>query len=114
MSLKHEHVKLAVALRTARSIAGWSQAELSRNSGIPKITIARVETLEGSLKAEYLIKLLNIYLRLGVKIDLSASEGFTVTVDDKLLKLVSDQLQDEANWRSDRKKSRKALGSLLG
>lgn len=112
MSSEHEHVKLAVALRTARSIAGWSQVELSRNTGIPKITIARVETLEGSLKAEHLIKLLNIYFRLGVKIDLTASEGFVVTVDDKLLKLASDRFQDDANWRSDRKKSRKAFGTL--
>ena len=112
MNPEYEHVKLAVALRAARAIAGWSQVELARISGIPKITIARVETLEGSLKAEHLMKLLSLYGSLGIRVDLGAPEGFGVVVDDKMLKLASDRLQDDANWRSDRKKYRKAFGNI--
>lgn len=109
MSGNYEHVKLAVALRTARSIVGWSQDELARNSGIPKITLARVETLEGSLKAEHLMKLLSIYKSLGVSVDLGIDGGFQVTVDQRLLDLAFARFKDDANWRADRKRGRKLL-----
>lgn len=107
MSDNYEHVKLAVALRTARSVVGWSQDELAKNSGIPKITLARVETLDGSLKAEHLMKLINIYRSMGVNVDLASPEGFTVTVDDRLLNLAAKRFQDDAKWRADRKRERK-------
>ena len=74
----YQSVKLAVALRTARSVVGWSQDELSVLSGIPKITIARFETLEGTLKAEQLMKLLDLYGSMGAKLELSEGNGFTL------------------------------------
>jgi transcriptional regulator with XRE-family HTH domain len=109
MSDNYDHVKLAIALRTARSAIGWSQDELARNAGIPKITLARVETLDGSLKAEHLMRLLDIYKSMGVTVDLGAEEGFTVTIDDRLLDLATLRFQDDAKWRADRKRTRKFL-----
>lgn len=101
---RYQSVKLAVALRTARSVVGWSQDELSKLSGIPKITIARFETLEGNLKAEQLMKLLDLYGSMGAKLELSGGDGFTLTVEGKMINLAGERLGNNSNRRADRKK----------
>ena len=101
---QYQSVKLAVALRTARSVVGWSQDELSKLSGIPKITIARFETLEGNLKAEQLMKLLDLYGSMGAKLELSGGDGFTLTVEGKMINLAGERLGNNSNRRADRKK----------
>jgi transcriptional regulator with XRE-family HTH domain len=103
---RYQSVKLAVALRTARSVVGWSQDELSKLTGIPKITIARFETLEGNLKAEQLMKLLDLYASMGAKLELSAGSGFTLSVEDKMINLAGERLSDNSQRRADRKKGR--------
>ena len=102
-------MKLAVALRTARSAVGWSQEELSKLSGIPKITIARFETLEGNLKAEQLMQLLELYGSLGAKLDLSVGYGFTLTVGAEVIKFASARLRDSRKRRADRNKGRSVI-----
>ena len=101
---RYQSVKLAVALRTARSVVGWSQDELSKLSGIPKITIARFETLEGNLKAEQLMKLLDLYGSMGAKLELSGGDGFTLTVEGKMINLAGERLGNNSDRRADRKK----------
>ena len=105
----YQSVKLAVALRTARSVVGWSQDELSKLSGIPKITIARFETLEGNLKAEQLMKLLDLYGSMGAKLELSGGDGFTLTVEGRMINLAGERLGDNSNRRADRKKGREVF-----
>ena len=100
---RYQSVKLAVAMRTARSVVGWSQDELSRLSGIPKITIARFETLDGNLKAEQLMKLLDLYGSMGAKLELSEGDGFTLTVEGKMINLAGERLGDNNKRRADRK-----------
>ena len=104
MQVDFEHVKMAVALRTARAAVGWSQDELSKLSGIPKITIARFETLEGDLKAEQLMKLLDLYGSMGAKLELSGGDGFSLTVEGRMINLAGERLEDNSNRRADRKK----------
>lgn len=106
ISKHYQSVKLAVALRTARSLVGWSQDELAKLSGIPKITIARFETLEGNLKAEQLMKLLDLYSSIGAKLELSAGEGFTISVDSKMINLAGERFADDTKRRADRKQGR--------
>lgn len=105
----YQLVKLAVALRTARSVVGWSQDELSKLSGIPKITIARFETLDGNLKAEQLMKLLDLYGSMGAKLELSGGDGFTLTVEGRMINLAGERLGDNSNRRADRKKGREVF-----
>ena len=100
----YQSVKLAIALRTARSVVGWSQDELSRLSGIPKITIARFETLEGNLKAEQLMNLLDLYGSVGANLELSEGDGLTLTVEGKMINLAGERLADNSNRRAERKK----------
>ncbi len=106
LQIHYQSVKLAVALRTARSVVGWSQDELSKLSGIPKITIARFETLEGDLKAEQLMKLLDLYASMGAKLELSEGDGFTLTVEGKMINLAGERLGDNSKRRADRKRGR--------
>ena len=105
ISVQDQSVKLAVALRTARSAVGWSQDELSVLSGIPKITIARFETLEGTLKAEQLMHLLDLYSSTGTKLELSVGLGFTLTVGAEAIKFSGERLRDISTRRADRKRS---------
>ena len=97
-------VKLTVAMRTARSVVGWSQDELSRLSGIPKITIARFETLESNLKAEQLMNLLDLYGSVGANLELSEGDGLTLTFEGKMINLAGERLADNSNRRAERKK----------
>ena len=105
----YQLVKLAVALRTARSVVGWSQDELSKLSGIPKITIARFETLEGNLKADQFMRLLDLYGSLGTKLELSEGNGFTLIVGAEVIKFAAKRLKDHGKRRADRKKIRGVL-----
>ena len=91
-------------MRTARSVVGWSQDELSRLSGIPKITIARVETLESNLKAEQLMNLLDLYGSVGANLELSEGDGLTLTFEGKMINLAGERLADNSNRRAERKK----------
>ena len=103
---RYQSVKLAVALRTARSVVGFSQDELSKLTGIPKITIARFELLEGNLKADQLMKLLDLYSSMGAKLELTSGDGFTLSVDDKMINLAGERLSDNSKRRADRKTGR--------
>ena len=91
-------------MRTARSVVGWSQDELSRLSGIPKITIARFETLESNLKAEQLMNLLDLYGSVGANLELSEGDGLTLTFEGKMINLAGERLADNSNRRAERKK----------
>lgn len=109
ISKRYQSVKLAVALRTARSVVGWSQGELASYSQVPKVTIARFETLEGSLRADQLQALLDLYASMGVKIVLTEEPGFRIEVTKQMLDLAGERLADDANARSDRKRGRRRL-----
>jgi transcriptional regulator with XRE-family HTH domain len=59
MSIKDmESVKIGVTQRVSRAALGINQTELAALMGISKVTLARVKTLESSLKSDALIKLL--------------------------------------------------------
>lgn len=99
-----EHVKMAVALRTARAAVGWSQDELARITGIPKTTIARFETLEGGLKAFQLSALISAYHAQGIEIELWRGDKVTIKIDSKALQSAQARLADINERRSDRRK----------
>ena len=109
MNERYQSVKLAVALRTARSVVGWSQGELASYSKVPKVTIARFETLEGHLRADQLQTLLDIYASMGVRIVLTEEPGFRIEVEKQMLELAGERLADDANARSDRKRGKRRL-----
>ena len=86
MQVDFEHVKMAVALRTARAAVGWSQDELARVTGIPKTTIARFETMEGGLKAAQLAALINTYNSKGIDVEFLRGNKVTIKIDELVFK----------------------------
>jgi predicted transcriptional regulator len=47
MEFSDENMKIAVAIRAARTAIGWSQQELADKFKVSRPTIARMETLSG-------------------------------------------------------------------
>lgn len=103
MSAIKKNVKIAVALRTARAAIGWNQQEFADAMGVAKSTIARIETLEVSPKAELLMRAMELFGNAGLEVDFFKSENLTVVVTSQALDRAEIRLMDEALRRSDRK-----------
>lgn len=99
-----DKVKLAVALRTARAAVGLSQEELATDLGMAKTTIARMETLEGGLRAEQLAAIVRLYKTHGVELEFMLSNEVVVRVDADGLAAAQRRLLDQNLRRADRKK----------
>lgn len=82
---------------------GWSQEELAEKLGIAKTSLARVETLEGGLRAEQLSRIVRLYNDVGVTFEFMLDNQVTLKVNQKALELAYARLKDEALRRSDRK-----------
>lgn len=98
-----ENVKIAVALRSARIALGWNQQEFADKIHVAKSTIARIETLEMTPKADFLTLALRIFRDAGVVIDLLYSDKIVFTVESTALQEAQSRLNSEQMRRSDRK-----------
>lgn len=105
-----DQIKLAIALRTARAAVGWSQEELATKLGMAKTTIARMETLEGGLRADQLSAIARLYKSVGVEMEFMLSDEVVVRVDASGLVQAQTRLMDQDLRRADRKKP---AGGLL-
>jgi len=103
MSAIKKNVKIAVALRTARAAIGWSQQEFADAMQVAKSTIARIEMLEVSPKAELLLEARELFRNEGLEVDFFKSENLIVVVTPQALDRAEIRLMDEALRRSDRK-----------
>lgn len=106
-----DSIRVAVAVRVARVALGMSQQELAERIGIAKITLARVETLESKLKAEYYMRALRLFNQMGVEIDSLLSDNIKININEQALTQAFNKLQDESTRRKDRKKSKKDADS---
>ena len=105
-----ESGKIAVALRTARAAVGWNQEEFAQLMGVAKTTVARIETLEMSARAEYLSKAIRLFREVGVEVDLSELDAVPIRVSMLAVAKAVDDLQDVNKRRKDR---RTGIASLL-
>ena len=80
-----DSVKIALAIRAARGIVGISQGDLAEGTGVPRVTLARLETLRGNLRADQFLVLMDFFKKLGVSIDLTREPGFTIRVDQSFI-----------------------------
>jgi len=96
--------KIAVALRSARSAAGWNQQEFADRMGVAKSTVARIETLEMAAKGDFLIKAMRLFREAGVDVDLHTKGGLSLQISDQTVAAVVEALQDDSKRRMDRKR----------
>jgi len=95
--------KIVVALRTARAAAGWSQEEFAQLMGVAKTTVARIETLEMSVRAEYLSKALRLFNEAGIEVDMTQPDSVPIKVSMRAVPKAVDDLQDVNKRRKDRR-----------
>ena len=100
-----DSIKIAVALRSARSALGISQQELADLLDVSKITVARVETLEAPLKASIYLRAIKLLAESGVELDASSTDSVVLNIKPSALETALARLQDSELRRSDRKKS---------
>lgn len=103
MSFSLENVKIAVALRSARTAIGWSQQEFANRMNVAKSTVARIETVETSPRAEFLTKAMALFHEAGVRIDFMDGNSLSLNITTAALHEAAGRLDDEAMRRSDRK-----------
>ena len=84
-NIQLESVKISLAIRAARGVVGISQGDLSTETGVPRVTLARLETLRGNLRADQFLTLLNFFKKLGVSIELTGDPGFSIRVDQAFI-----------------------------
>lgn len=105
MQDKLDEIKLVVALRMARAAVGWSQVEVAERLGIAKTTLARLETLDGGLRADQLAQMIRLYKSVGVEMDIFYEDQVTLKVDREALLEAKARLEDDNLRRTDRKKT---------
>ena len=104
-NLDTDRIKIAVALRSARSALGISQQELADLLDVSKITVARVETLEAPLKASIYLRAIKLLAERGVEVDALSSETLVINIQPNAIESALARLQNSEMRRSDRKKS---------
>lgn len=98
-----DSIKIAVAIRSARVAIGWSQQEFADLLGVAKSTIARIETVEMTAKAEFLTKALRLFREYGVELDLLELDRISIDIGKLSLLEAKRRLEDEGKRRSDKK-----------
>lgn len=98
-----EEIKIAVALRSARTALGWSQQEFADRMQVAKSTVARIETLEMDPKAEFLNRALWQFKAYGLSVDLLNPDTVIVTIEKPALSEAKSRLSDDKMRRTDRK-----------
>jgi len=98
------NLRIAIALRTARSALGLSQDDLATKLGVAKSTIARVETLEHSIKGNTLLEAVNIMKLLGVDMNISPNE-IVIKIGEKGIAEAGDRLKQDTLRRIEMRKS---------
>ena len=99
----HESGKIAVALRTARAAAGWNQGEFALLMGVAKTTVARIETLEMSARAEFISKAMRLFREAGIEVDLYEADSIPIRIKAVAVEKAIADLNDIDKRRSDRR-----------
>lgn len=98
-----ESAKIAIALRTARAAIGWNQEEFAQLMGVAKTTVARIETLEMSARAEFISKAMRLFREAGIEVDLYESQGLPLRISLNAVAKSLDDLKDGNKRRADRR-----------
>lgn len=96
---------LPLLSRIARAALNWTQVEAAQNSSIPKISLARFESLKGALTNTQLGMLLEVYEEAGI-VFLQEEGAIGISMKNHIAALSLSQIGDPEHRRSDYKGSR--------
>lgn len=100
-------VRIAVALRAARTAIGWNQQEFADKVGVAKSSIARFETLEIEPKGSFLVNAMRVFKEAGVTLAIFEDENVNLAIHPAALNEAGRRLADEVMRRSDRDTKRR-------
>jgi len=100
-----ESIKVAIAIKAARTALGLSQLEFSEKLNVSKTTLARIETLESDISLNFYISANKVLNELGIYLDVMTNDDVVITIKPEAQQMVVDVLADESNRRADKKKS---------
>ena len=95
--------KIAIAIRTARAAIGWSQQEFAEKMGVAKSTVARIETLEMAVRADFIMKAMRVFQGVGVELDLLTTDTIKVVVLEPGIFLATRKLKGSQEHTGDLK-----------
>ena len=81
------NTQIAVVMRAVRTALAWSQQDLATKANISKPTIARIESMGMSPRADTINALMNVFRAEGVEIDILAEEVIVRFKKSALLEL---------------------------
>jgi transcriptional regulator with XRE-family HTH domain len=79
--------RLVVALRTARTVTGWSQGEFADRFDLSQSAVARMERSETDISFLLFNRIAREYKKLGINIDSVFSDNLNIIVEDRALNL---------------------------
>ena len=79
-----ESIKIGVLLRVCRAAIGLNQTELAALIGVSKVTLARVETLESTLKTDSFLKAIKVFRDHGLEIDTMSSDSINLKITSEV------------------------------
>lgn len=86
-----EVFSFAIQLKAARSLVGWSQADLASRTGVARPTIARIEALTMQPRLDTVGKLKRAFLDAGLQIlDGEPAGGFSLVMTSQALQAIMD------------------------
>ena len=94
----------AMALRAARAAIGLSQVAFAERTGIPKTTIARFETLEGSITDDQFALMQGVLAEFGVVMHFDGDAPARVEITGAAVDYAVKRLADDQKRRADRGK----------
>jgi predicted transcriptional regulator len=86
------NTQIAVVMRAVRTALAWTQQDLATKANISKPTIARIESMGISPRADTINALINVFRAEGVEIDIMAEEVIVRFKKSALLELQANLL----------------------
>ncbi len=87
MIVQKEVFSFSIQLKAARSLVGWSQAELAKRSGVARPTVARIEALIMQPRLDTVGKIKQAFQEAGLQIlDGEPVGGFSLIVTEQALR----------------------------
>ncbi|WP_222428720.1 helix-turn-helix domain-containing protein [Denitratisoma sp. DHT3] len=99
----HKEVfSFAIQLKAARSLVGWSQAELAARTGVARPTIARIEALTMQPRLDTVGKLKRAFLDAGLQmLDGEPVGGFSLVMTSEALQSIMEMHRTRQDTTSD-------------
>jgi len=105
-------IGLVLCLRAARSVLGWSQAELAAKAEVSKPALNRLERFESEPRLETILKIEDALAVAGVRLERRADGEFAMIIGSKVITEMAARIEAGESVTARGKVNVKDLGGL--